>query len=501
MRRCASTGSSLSGLACVVTAPALALAASAIALVALGAVGAAVAAAAAGGSAPDGATAAAASAGSNWPSYLFSARHASSNAGATTITTANAGSLTASWTWMPPAPPLPALGEAITSSPTVYKGVIYVGANNGSFYALSESTGAILWSDFVGYVTSHTPKCGSHGFVSTATVATDPTTKLLTVYVAGADGYLSAFNAATGAVVWRSVVGIPSTTQNDYFDWSSPAVSHGHVYIGISSQCDDPLVRGGLLSFNQTTGTQQAAFYSVPSGDVGGSLWSSPAVSSNGTVYVTTGNGPSTDPSLGYSISVVALNGSTLAVEGSWQVPAAQQFGTDSDFGGSPTLFSAVLSGTTTPTPLVGACNKNGVYYALKQKDLGAGPVWQQHVGSPSLCLAAAPWDGSHLWLTSEPSETSGPGTVYEVNPGTGAVLWTNTVPGPILGSPSLDGSGVLAVPSDTKGGSTYLFDASTGTLLATVTTNSQEFAQPVYAGPYLFLATAQSGLIAYRAA
>jgi outer membrane protein assembly factor BamB len=446
----------------------------------------------------DGATAA--TSGANWTSYLFDASHASYNASSTAITSANAGSLTASWTWMPPAPPIPALGRAITSSPTVYGGVIYIGANNGSFYALNESTGAILWSDFVGYVTSHNPACGNRGFVSTATVATDPTTKVPTVYVAGADGYLSAFNAATGAVVWRSVVGIPSTTRNDYFDWSSPAVSHGHVYIGISSQCDKPLVRGGLLSFNQTTGARQAAFSTVPSGDVGGSLWSSPAVSSDGTVYVTTGNGPVTNPSLGHSISVVALNGTTLTVEGSWQVPAAQQSGSDSDFGGSPTLFSAVLPGATTPTPLVGACNKNGVFYALKQHSLGAGPVWQQRVRSPSLCLAASPWDGSHLWFTSEPSVNSGPGTIYEVNPGTGAVLWTHTVPGPILGSPSLDGSGVLAVPSNAKGGSTYLFDASTGALLATVHTDSQEFAQPVYAGPYLFLATEQAGLIAYRA-
>jgi outer membrane protein assembly factor BamB len=148
----------------------------------------------------------------------------------------------------------------------------------------------------------------------------------------------------------------------------------------------------------------------------------------------------------------------------------------------------------------VGACNKNGVYYALRQRNLAAGPVWQQQVGSPALCLAASPWDGSHLWLTSEPSETSGPGTIYEVNPATGAVLWTNTVAGPILGTPSLNGSGVLAVPSYAKAGSTFLFEASTGALLATVNTNSQEFAQPVYAGAYLFLATAQSGLIAYHA-
>ena len=107
---------------------------------------------------------------------------------------------------------------------------------------------------------------------------------------------------------------------------------------------------------------------------------------------------------------------------------------------------------------------------------------------------------GHHLWLTSESSPTKGPGTIYEADPATGAVLWTTTVPGPIPGSPSLDGSGVLAASSYATGGSTYLLDSSTGALLATVNTNSQEFAQPVYAGRYLFLATEQSGLIAYRA-
>ena len=77
--------------------------------------------------------------GANWTSYLFNGGHTSYNAGDTAINNTNAGSLTPAWTWMPPAPPISALGEDITSSPTVYKGVIYVGANNGSFYALPQS--------------------------------------------------------------------------------------------------------------------------------------------------------------------------------------------------------------------------------------------------------------------------------------------------------------------------------------------------------------------------
>jgi len=36
------------------------------------------------------------------------------------------------------------------SSPTVYNGVIYIGAKNGYFYALDETTGAVIWKRFTG---------------------------------------------------------------------------------------------------------------------------------------------------------------------------------------------------------------------------------------------------------------------------------------------------------------------------------------------------------------
>jgi outer membrane protein assembly factor BamB len=442
---------------------------------------------------------AAAIGGANWSSYLFTAGHNSYNAGATTITPANAAALTQAWTWLPGAPPVPALGRSLYSSPTVYDGVIYIGANNGTFYALSEATGTVIWKHFVGYVTTTVKGCGDHGFISTATVANDPVSGTLTVYVAGPDGYLYAFNAATGAIIWRSVVGIPSSTVPDYFNWSSPAVANGHVYIGISSHCDDPLVRGGLLSFDQSTGAQQAVFYTVPEGDVGGSVWSSPAVGGNGNVFITTGNGPASNPSLGGSISVISLNGTTLAETGAWQVPASQQPGVDSDFGGSPTLFSAVLPGSTKPTEMVGACNKNGRYYAFRRSDLPAGPVWQDVISMKSSCVAASPWDGSHLWLSSHTATPTPSGTISEVDPATGQVIWSTTLPGPIFGSPTLDGSGILAVPTGIKTtGATYLLDASNGTVLATLD-NSGDFAQPVFAGPNVFVASITAGLIAFE--
>src|SRR5579875_2767906 len=86
------------------------------------------------------------------------------------------------------------------SSPTVYDGVIYIGARNGYFYAISETTGSVIWKRFIGYVTHKT--CGAAGFTSTATVAADPGTGQPTVYVYGATGYLYAMSAASGADVW-----------------------------------------------------------------------------------------------------------------------------------------------------------------------------------------------------------------------------------------------------------------------------------------------------------
>ena len=55
---------------------------------------------------------------------------------------------------------------------------------------------------------------------------------------------------------------------------------------------------------------------------------------------------------------------------------------------------------------MVGACNKNGVYYALRLDNLAAGPVWTFQAGNPEnagtgQCIAAAIWDGSRLFVAS----------------------------------------------------------------------------------------------------
>jgi polyvinyl alcohol dehydrogenase (cytochrome) len=383
---------------------------------------------------------------------------------------------------------------SLFASPTVVNGRVYIGADTGVFYALNEATGQVVWDRFLGFVPKLT--CHARGIVSTATVARDPVSGALTVYVAGGNGYLYALDAATGAIRWRSVIALPSHTVNDYYDWSSPAVVNGHVYVGVSSMCDVPLVAGGLKEYDQATGALLATYRTNPGGPKGPSIWSSPAAVPSGKfVYVTTGNGA------GDAASIVRLDGTTLAKRGSWQVPPAQQV-KDSDFGGSPTLFSAMIGGTA--TALVGACNKNGVYYALRRDDLAAGPVWQFQVGAGASggpqCDAAAVWDGSHLFLSGDQTVIGGVtynGSVRMMNPATGTPIWQTGLPGPVIGTPTLDGAGVLAVQTYSDSG-LFLVNAATGAVLANIATGV-EFGQPVFADTMMLVPTKSHGLWAYR--
>ncbi|HRD59308.1 MAG TPA: PQQ-binding-like beta-propeller repeat protein [Nocardioides sp.] len=76
-------------------------------------------------------------------------------------------------------------GPGIFASPTVADGSIYVGANNGNFYQLNATTGAVQHKVFVG-LRKKLSACSARGFISTATVAPDPVTGVDTVYVGGA---------------------------------------------------------------------------------------------------------------------------------------------------------------------------------------------------------------------------------------------------------------------------------------------------------------------------
>jgi outer membrane protein assembly factor BamB len=160
----------------------------------------------------------------------------------------------------------------------------------------------------------------------------------------------------------------------------------------------------------------------------------------------------------------------------------------DGDFGGSPVFFGSY----------VGACNKNGVFYALSQATMKL--VWWKRIasaaGGNADCLAAPAYNGTDLFFGGGNTTIGGtqyPGSVQERLPSTGQLVWTTNLAGGVLGSPTLDGGGVLA--AGTFGGSApgvYLIDATNdatkGAVIEQLTTGST-FGQSVFARDLLFTA------------
>jgi outer membrane protein assembly factor BamB len=414
----------------------------------------------------------AASTGSNYASYLGGPAHDSFASSATTITVANASGITSKWKDS-------TLG-VFNASPTVKNGIIYIGSENGDFYAIKASTGKVKWTKALTI-----SNCSNAGIVSTATVAKDPISGVLTVYVGAADHYLYALNAATGMTIWKTLIG---GTSNAYYNWSSPTLANGYIYYGVGTDCGNAGA-DGEIALNQHTGTVTGQYYTSGSPTVNGAtIYTAAAVAPDGSVFVTTGdaNGASTND----STAIVKLAGGTLTRLGGYQIPGL--IGKNMDFNASPSLFN------DGGTPMVGACDKNGVFYALSQSD-PSSPVWTDTLGIPpasgslAFCGGAAVYNGSDLFVGADaPRAGDPPGSEYELTPSGGQVWETALSSGPVVGDPSLDGSGVLAVPTyNSSGGKSavYLMNAATGTILRTIHYSGPVFAQPIFADDELIVA------------
>ena len=432
----------------------------------------------------------------DWSAYLNGPAHSSFSPGQRAISPSTTSSLVQKWHFTASAPTKKGQpGPGFFASPTVADGAVFIGSDNGWFYKLSEATGAVLAKIFLGYQPKLT--CAGMGVVDTATVAPDPVTHEDTVYVGGPDGYLYALKESDLVVKWKSVIAIPSAKESDYFEWSSPTVTRGRIYIGAASNCDVPLIHGGVYGYDQATGKRFAQFFTVPKGVIGGSVWSSVAAGPGGDLYATTGNGVSVHQKRYYTEAIIKLS-PTLHELGFFQVPLAQAV-EDSDFGGSPTIFGND----------VGACNKNGTYYVLNRNTMAL--AWEDQIGGPASgnprgqCSAAAAYDGRDLFLGAPATTVGGTaydGSLQERDPRTGQLLWETGLLNGVLGSPSLDGAGILAAGTfGSESASTpdafYLVNAATGAIVRTLIPGSLDFSQPVFADGWLFTANG-SGLYAW---
>jgi hypothetical protein len=122
-------------------------------------------------------------------------------------------------------------------------------------------------------------------------------------------------------------------------------------------------------------------------------------------------------------------------------------------------------------------------------------------------CDAAPLFDGTNLYLASNGTTINGTahaGSVRDVNPATGAIVWQTGLTGAIFRTPGMDGAGVInasSFESPTGQNGLFLINAANGNLLTTVPYGkAPTFGQPVFADHRLIAATAGLGLRAHTA-
>jgi len=118
--------------------------------------------------------------------------------------TGGGGHLTLAWTYC--------TGAAISSSPIVHAGVVYIASTDTTFTALDIRTGKMLWN-----------------VQTDAAIYSTPVIQDGTVYLCSLDGTIYAVDARSGYAHWRAHV--PTVGAKI---WSSPAVAAGLLIVGVA---------------------------------------------------------------------------------------------------------------------------------------------------------------------------------------------------------------------------------------------------------------------------
>ena len=388
--------------------------------------------------------------GDDWPTYLHDPqRSAASGPGEKVISPSNAGQLTRIWRFQ--------TGAGIAASASIVNSTVYIGSWDGYEYALDALKGFQKWKTYLGITTARCVPPVT-GITSAAAVVNH------VVYVGGGDSYWYALDAFTGAVLWKVFTG-DNGANSGYYNWSSPLIYNGYAYIGIASDCDNPLVPGKLLKVDLTSHQVVGTFKVVDDGQVGGGIWTSPALDTAANIiYVTTGTQDKITQTL--SQAIIAIDATTMTMKGAWQIPLMQA-GTDSDWGSTPTLFTDANG-----RKLVAAANKNGFTYAFDRTNIGAGPIWERQTSFAGTCpvcgegsVSSGAFGNGTLYIAGGHTVINGvgyPGSVRAIDPATGKYLWEHGVPDPIV--PALVHTNGLII--DGEGPTLEVLDAKTGTRL-----------------------------------
>jgi polyvinyl alcohol dehydrogenase (cytochrome) len=413
----------------------------------------------------------------------------------------NVSKLTTAWS-------LSADGEMFTT-PIVDDGTVYysdTAHNGGELWAVDARTGRVLWSqDVSAYLGYPAAARVSPAVFGNELIFGDSNNTEKGMYVL-------AVNRFTGALLWSTQV------ETNIAAWSTgaPVIYRGVAYMGVSSYEEELAAesgyqcctfRGSVIALNAATGRLLWKTYTVPAGYSGGAVWgSTPAIDpADHMLYVTTGNNYSVPPGVctgptqtgcaptaadDHFDSVLGLDLKSGAVRWSMPTMTSDVFtevcggkpnadcGGDFDFGSGPNLIR-LPSGRL----LVGAGQKNGVYWALDPRT--GAVVWHTLVG-PGSSFGGMLWgsatDGRHVYvgvsdaigtsyqITGADGQTSTivGGSWAELDAATGKIVWQTADPqgAADLGYVTLANGVLYAGSSADTGNDMYALNAATGAVL-----------------------------------
>jgi outer membrane protein assembly factor BamB len=386
----------------------------------------------------------------------------------------------------------PTLDGQIYGEPLVSGGRVFVATENDTVYALSSTTGAIVWSIHVGPpVPSGSLPCGniSPTVGITGTPVVDPTRS--EVFVVADE--LRNGNPAHVLVGLDTTSGRTEMTQNVDPAGAKPAallqrtgltLDANQVVFGFGGNYGDcSTYRGWLVGVNESGGTPVNFAVDSGPGESQGAIWmggAAPEVDSGGNLWVGVGNGSVTAPGHAYdnSDSVLELSSTLHLLQYFAPVSWASDNAHDFDLSMAPALLAngqVVASGKSAHAYLLNGSHLGGV--GGQEADLasvcgddvdGGTAVMGTTVFIPCLSgivalqVGSAPTSLQVLWTSrtggGPPIVAAGlvwtigqDGVLSGLNPATGAVVQRASVGAPInhFPTPSV-GSGLLLAATGT---------------------------------------------------
>jgi polyvinyl alcohol dehydrogenase (cytochrome) len=360
------------------------------------------------------------------------------------------------------------------AQPTVVGGRVFAGSANSIVYALNANTGCQYWT-----FKADAP-------VRTAiTIGPGTEQGRWLAYFGDQRANAYAIDAQTGSLVWKrtvesfpgaTITGAPTLADGTLY----VVTSSGEEVIGANPKYECCKFRGSLSALNATTGEVRWKSFTIPEepkpvrknsqgvqlwGPSGAGVWSSPAVDlKRGMVYITTGDAYS-DPAASTSDAFMAFEIKTGKLLWTRQVTSGDAFtvacglpealrvncpeakGPDHDFGSSPILVDlpngrrALIAG-----------QKSGVVHAV-DPDRGGEILWQTRVGKGS-ALGGVQWgsafDGQRVYVALSdvipetagtaaappsppgqlPAANAAGGGLFALDPASGQIVWTTPHPG-----------------------------------------------------------------------